>query len=76
VPPSLLCRIGWITRGVFVDYFYEHKHYGELSDFKEYLDGLNLAQVEVKPLGELMPVPFLLKHPRVFGRVGMIHGVK
>ena len=60
----------------FVDYFYEPKYYGEGSAFDGFLDSLGLAQLEYKPLHEMMAVPLLLRHPRILGRVGLMIGRK
>lgn len=60
----------------FVDYFYDAKYYGKAADFEAYLKELKLSRVECKSLGEMMTVPFLLRHPKVLGLVGMIYGRK
>jgi SAM-dependent methyltransferase len=60
----------------FVDYFYDAKYYGKASEFKDYLRGLNLSQFEYKPLGDMIAIPMLLKHPKILGKVGIIYGRK
>jgi len=60
----------------FVDYFYAPQYYGETTEFGEYLKDLGLSQFEYKPLREMMAVPMLLRHPKIFGKVGIIHGRK
>jgi len=60
----------------FVDYFYDAKYYGKAADFEAYLKELNLSRVECKSLAEIMPLPFLLKHPKILGLVGIIYGRK
>ncbi len=60
----------------FVDYFYDAKYYGKVSQFEEYLISLNLSHVEYKPLRDIMVLPLLLKHPQILGRVGIIYGRK
>jgi hypothetical protein len=60
----------------FVDYFYEEKYYGPAASFESYLNDLGLSQHECKPLGAMMTVPWLLKHPKILGRVGLVWGRK
>lgn len=60
----------------FVDYFYDPKYYGEASAFERYLEGLNLLQFEYKPLPGMMPIPLILRHPKILGKVGVIYGRK
>jgi SAM-dependent methyltransferase len=60
----------------FVDYFYDAKYYGKASEFENYLRGLKLSQFEYKPLKGMLSIPLLLRHPKIFGRVGMIYGKK
>jgi SAM-dependent methyltransferase len=60
----------------FIDYFYEPEHYGQPAEFQMYLKNLGLAQVECKPLHAITPVPFLLRHPKILGKAGIIHGRK
>ena len=63
-------------RFAFVDYFYEAKYYGKASDFEEYLKGLKLLQFEYKLLRDIMPLPVILRHPKILGKVGIIYGRK
>ncbi len=60
----------------FVDYFYDAKYYGNVLEFEAHLRGLNLSQLEYKPLQHMMALPVLLRHPKIFGRVGIICGRK
>ncbi len=60
----------------FVDYFYDARLYGKASEFEEYLKGLKLLQFECRSLRDVMAIPTLLRHPRILGRVGIIHGRK
>ncbi len=60
----------------FVDYFYEEKHYGKASEFESYLREVGLSQFECKSLQDAMAMPALLKHPKIFGKVGIIYGKK
>ena len=60
----------------FVDYFYEEKYYGKVSEFESYLRGMGLSQFECKSLREAMAIPALLRHPKIFGKVGIIYGRK
>ena len=60
----------------FIDYFFEKDHYGEEAGLEEFIRGLNLSQFECKPLKEKMTVPWLLRHPRILGRVGFVYGRK
>jgi len=63
-------------RFAFVDYFFDAKYYGKASEFEEYLKGLKLSQFEYKPLRDMMAIPTLLRHPKILGKVGIIHGRK
>ena len=63
-------------RFAFIDYFYDRKFYGKPSEFKTYLKNMKLSQLEYRPLKELIPLPFLLRHPRILGKGGMIYGNK
>ena len=63
-------------RFAFVDYFFDTKYYGKASEFEEYLKGLKLSQFEYKPLRDMMAIPTLLRHPKILGKVGIIHGRK
>ena len=60
----------------FVDYFDEEKYYGKKVEFERFLRDLNLAHFEYKPVGDLIAIPVLLRHPKIFGKVGIIHGKK
>ncbi|HOT97108.1 MAG TPA: class I SAM-dependent methyltransferase [bacterium] len=60
-------------RFAFVDYFYDTKRYGSPDDFKKHF---NLSQLEYKPIKELIEMPFLLRHPKIFGKVGLLYGKK
>jgi SAM-dependent methyltransferase len=61
---------------VFVDYFYEPRHYGESAAFEAFLNNQGLSQIERTPLHEMIRVPLLLRHPKILGKVGMIRGRK
>ena len=61
---------------VFVDYFYDGQYYGNPAEFQTYLNNLGLAQIESKHLSELLPLPWPLKHPKIFGKVGIMIGRK
>jgi ubiquinone/menaquinone biosynthesis C-methylase UbiE len=63
-------------RFAFVDYFYDAKYYGKSSEFEEYLKGLKLSQFEYRPLRDMMPIPAILRHPNILGKVGIIYGRK
>jgi len=60
----------------FVDYFYNEKYYGKASEFESYLRDMKLSQFEYKPLRDMIPIPMLLMHPKILGRVGIICGRK
>jgi ubiquinone/menaquinone biosynthesis C-methylase UbiE len=60
----------------FVDYFFEKKYYGKALEFDSYLRELKLSQFECKPLRDMIAIPFLLRHPKILGRVGIIFGRK
>jgi SAM-dependent methyltransferase len=63
-------------RFAFVDYFYDAKLYGKGSELEEYLNDLRLSQFTCKPLWDVMAVPLLMRHPKIFGKVGIIYGRK
>ena len=63
-------------RFAFVDYFYDSQHYGQPAEFETFLRSLGLAQIEFKHLSEMLPLPRLLRHPKIFGKVGIIYGQK
>lgn len=63
-------------RFAFVDYFYTAKHYGTAAEFENYLRSLNLAHFEIKPLRAMIALPFLLRHPKILGQVGIVYGRK
>lgn len=60
----------------FVDYFYDTKYYGEVSEFEGYLRDLKLSRFERQPLPAMVTIPALLKHPKMLGKVGIIFGRK
>jgi SAM-dependent methyltransferase len=63
-------------RFAFVDYFYTAKLYGTAAAFENFLRSLELSHFEMKPLGEVIELPFLLRHPKILGQVGIIYGRK
>jgi SAM-dependent methyltransferase len=60
----------------FIDYFYDEKYYGNKLRFEKFLGNMNLAQLEYKPLRDLIAIPTLLEHPKILGKVGIIYGKK
>ena len=60
----------------FVDYFYDEKYYRKSLEFKKYLQDLKLARFEYKPISDLIAIPIPMKHPKIFGKVGIIYGRK
>ena len=60
----------------FVDYFDGEKYYGTKLEFEKFLMDLNLAQFEYKSVRDLIAIPILLRHPKIFGKVGIIYGKK
>ena len=60
----------------FVDYFYDEKYYGNKLEFEKFLQDMNLAHLEYKPLRDLIAIPTLLEHPKILGKVGIIYGKK
>jgi ubiquinone/menaquinone biosynthesis C-methylase UbiE len=63
-------------RFVFVDYFFDSQYYGQAAEFETFLHSLGLAQIEFKHLSEVLPLSRLLRHPKFFGKVGIIYGQK
>jgi ubiquinone/menaquinone biosynthesis C-methylase UbiE len=60
----------------FVDYFFDEKYYGTASELEKFLEGLNLAHFERKRLKDVIPLPAMLQHPKILGKVGIIFGKK
>lgn len=60
----------------FVDYFHDAKYYGKTLEFEKYLGDMKLAQLEYKPLRDMITLPTFLKHPKILGKVGIIYGRK
>jgi ubiquinone/menaquinone biosynthesis C-methylase UbiE len=60
----------------FVDYFYNEQYYGKASELESYLKNLKFSQFEYKPLQDIIAIPMLLRHPKIFGKVGIIYGRK
>ncbi len=60
----------------FIDYFYNPREYGPIQEFNAFLESLNLAAIELKPISEVLTLPFLLRHPKIFGKVGILYGRK
>jgi len=60
----------------FIDYFYDKKYYGTELEFEEFLKKSNLAYFEMRRLKDVLPLPMLLKHPKILGKVGIIFGKK
>lgn len=63
-------------RFAFVDYFYDNQYYGPATEFEVFLHRQGLARIEFKRLNEMMPLPRFLRHPKIFGKVGIIYGQK
>jgi len=63
-------------RFAFVDYFYDSQYYGQPTEFETFLNSLSLAKIELNHLSEVLPLPRLLRHPKIFGKVGIIVGQK
>jgi len=60
----------------FVDYFLEPRYYGAPAQFRDYLAKLGLAEVQLTPLRDVLPVPTLLRHPKILGRAAILSGRK
>ncbi|HND49019.1 MAG TPA: class I SAM-dependent methyltransferase [Anaerolineales bacterium] len=60
----------------FIDYFFDEKYYGTTSEFEQFLKELNLAHYERKHLQDVIPLPAMLRHPKILGKVGIIFGRK
>lgn len=60
----------------FADYFFDQKYYGNAAEFEQYLRDLNLAHFEHKHLQDVIPLPKMLRHPKILGKVGVIFGKK
>jgi SAM-dependent methyltransferase len=60
----------------FVDYFYDSSYYGQSAEFEMFLQSLGLSKIEFKHLSDNLPIPRLLQHPKIFGKVGIIYGQK
>jgi len=60
----------------FIDYFYDERYYGDSAGFELLLWSLKLKNVEIKPLQDVLVFPGLLRHPRAFGKIGIVYGKK
>jgi SAM-dependent methyltransferase len=60
----------------FIDYFFDEKYYGSVSELEKFLEGLNLTCFERKHLKDVIPLPVMLQHPKILGKVGIIFGKK
>jgi ubiquinone/menaquinone biosynthesis C-methylase UbiE len=60
----------------FVDYFYDGQYYGPTAEFETFLHSLGLSKIELKHLNDVLPLPGLLRHPKIFGKVGIVDGQK
>ena len=60
----------------FIDYFFDEKYYGSQIEFEKFLKNLNLAKYERKHLYDVIPLPVMLRHPKILGKVGIIFGKK
>jgi SAM-dependent methyltransferase len=60
----------------YVDYFYDSRYYGQATEFEVFLHRQGLAKIEFKRLSDVLPLPWLLRHPKIFGKVGIIYGQK
>jgi SAM-dependent methyltransferase len=63
-------------RFAFVDYFYDSHHYGQSAEFEMFLRSLGLTKIGFKRLNDVLSIPLLLRHPKIFGKVGIIYGQK
>jgi ubiquinone/menaquinone biosynthesis C-methylase UbiE len=63
-------------RFAFVDYFYDSQYYGPATEFELFLRRQGLTKIEFKRLSEVLPLPRLLRHPKIFGKVGILVGTK
>lgn len=60
----------------FVDYFFDETYYGTVPEFEQFLKDLNLERYELMRLQDVIPLPTLLRHPKILGKVGIIFGKK
>jgi ubiquinone/menaquinone biosynthesis C-methylase UbiE len=60
----------------FIDYFFDEKYYGRVSEFEQFLKELNLKHCERKRLQDVIALPAMLKHPKILGKVGIIFGIR
>ncbi|MBX7236534.1 MAG: class I SAM-dependent methyltransferase [Caldilineales bacterium] len=60
----------------FIDYFFDEKYYGTALELEKFLKCLNLEHFERKHLKDVIPLPAMLQHPKILGKVGIIFGKK
>lgn len=60
----------------FIDYFFDKKFYGAESELEQFLRSLSLENFECKHLHDVIPLPVMLRHPKILGKVGIIFGKK
>jgi ubiquinone/menaquinone biosynthesis C-methylase UbiE len=63
-------------RFAFVDYFHDSQYYGPATEFEVFLHRQGLTRIEFKRMSDVMSLPRLLRHPKIFGKVGIIYGQK
>ncbi len=63
-------------RFAFVDYFYDSGYYGPAAEFEEFLQHLDLSPINFNRLSAELPLPAPLRHPKIFGKVGILYGKK
>lgn len=61
---------------VFVDYFFQAKIYGPKAHFDEFIESLGIPHYKLKPISDIVPLSWMLRHPRVLGKVGVLSGQK
>jgi ubiquinone/menaquinone biosynthesis C-methylase UbiE len=59
-----------------VDYFYDPQYYGSQETLLTALQSWNLKNFDLHPLSEVMKLPFLMNHPNILGKVGILYGKK
>jgi ubiquinone/menaquinone biosynthesis C-methylase UbiE len=63
-------------RFAFIDLFYDPSLYGDPQKFDNYLSSLGLSEFELVRLSDRLPLPRLLRHPKVLGHAALLHGTK
>jgi ubiquinone/menaquinone biosynthesis C-methylase UbiE len=61
---------------VFIDLFYDERHYGKLTMLIAHLHNLGLCNFEILAIKDVISLPALMLHPKILGKAGLLYGKK